>query len=159
MWIFLKDSFLSIVADRDRPERLLVRARFRGDLEQVFPGLKNVTELPTSGADYRFRVSLRRDLVAQVLAELTEAVDYPNFKNAVQEDWRHQAYLGVWSRMLAEQERRRPPRHTLTMRGWTEFIDPKVQDIMQRSNAAPRPKKAKKKSRKKNPHRSLRRGR
>jgi len=32
MWVFLKDSFLSIVADRGHKDRLLVRARIKGDL-------------------------------------------------------------------------------------------------------------------------------
>ena len=32
MWIYLNDAFLSIVADRDDPSRLLVRGRFAGDI-------------------------------------------------------------------------------------------------------------------------------
>ena len=37
MWIFQNDSFLSIVAHRDKPGMLLVRARKAGDIEAVFP--------------------------------------------------------------------------------------------------------------------------
>ena len=41
MWIFLSDSFLSIVAHRDKPGVLLVRARRAGDIEAVFPDVKS----------------------------------------------------------------------------------------------------------------------
>jgi hypothetical protein len=37
MWIFLNDSFLSIVANRELAGVLLVRARKEGDIEAVFP--------------------------------------------------------------------------------------------------------------------------
>jgi hypothetical protein len=37
MWVFLNDSFLSIVAHRTEPGVLLVRARTAGDIEAVFP--------------------------------------------------------------------------------------------------------------------------
>jgi hypothetical protein len=37
MWLVLENSFLSIVQDKDNSERLLVRARIKGDIENVFP--------------------------------------------------------------------------------------------------------------------------
>jgi len=48
MWIFLSDSFLSIV-DKDDPSgaTLLVRARVAGDIERVFPGVA-VATMPIS---------------------------------------------------------------------------------------------------------------
>lgn len=39
MWICLNDAFLSIVAHRDKPGVLLVRARRPGDIERTFPGV------------------------------------------------------------------------------------------------------------------------
>ncbi len=36
MWLYLTDSFLSIVQDRDYPEQLHVRARFAGDIQRAF---------------------------------------------------------------------------------------------------------------------------
>jgi hypothetical protein len=36
MWVFLSGAFLSIVQDKQKPERLVVRARRRGDIERVF---------------------------------------------------------------------------------------------------------------------------
>lgn len=37
MWVFLNNSFLSIVAHRDKPDVLIVRARRAGDIEAIFP--------------------------------------------------------------------------------------------------------------------------
>ena len=36
MWIFLKDSFFSVVAHRERPKHVMVRARYSGDISRVF---------------------------------------------------------------------------------------------------------------------------
>lgn len=96
MWIALPDAFLSIVAHRDKPSVLLVRARIEGDIERTFPGAR-VEVTPT--ADYLYRAEVRRVEVARVLAELVKRIDYPNFKDAVADDDRHAAYFEVWSTM------------------------------------------------------------
>jgi hypothetical protein len=97
MWIFLSDSFLSVVAHkRDQPDMLLVRARVSGDIERVFPDA-DVSETPT--ADYRFRAVLPRGEVAGALAGTVLTIDYDNFKNSVTEHDRHDAYFGCWRSM------------------------------------------------------------
>lgn len=96
MWVFLNDAFLSIVAHRDRPGQLLVRARHAGDIEAVFPNAE-VTKTPR--ADYRYRATLPAGDVSEVLAERVMDIDYPNFKNSVQEPDRHIFYADVWSVM------------------------------------------------------------
>lgn len=83
MWVYLTRALLSIVAHRHQPENLLVRGRFRGDIERVFPGAA-VTETPS--ADYRFRASVPRETVAQALAEAALAVEYTNFKATLADD-------------------------------------------------------------------------
>ena len=93
MWIFLPDAFLSVVAHRDKPGHMMVRSRFPDDLKRRFPGVK--VEV-TPAADYRYRVTVPWDKVAEVLLDAVESIDYPNFKGSVQEDFRHDAYLGVW---------------------------------------------------------------
>jgi hypothetical protein len=106
MWIFTKDGFASIVADETNPEFLLARGRIRGDLEKLFHGCK--VEV-TPEKDYRFRTHVTREAVAARLAELAAVIDYPNFKNACDDD-RHDAYLDVWTSMYREQMRRLPRR-------------------------------------------------
>jgi hypothetical protein len=54
----------------------------------------------TPSADYLFRTTVRRDMVAQAVAEHIAGIDYPNFKNSVRDDLRHSAYSGVWSVLL-----------------------------------------------------------
>lgn len=77
MWVYLTDALLSIVAHRDRPGHLLVRARFAGDIERIFPSAE-VTETPD--ADYRFRATIPRADVAKAVADAAMAINYPNFK-------------------------------------------------------------------------------
>jgi hypothetical protein len=97
MWIFLKSSFLSIVATIDRPNDLLVRARHQGDIERVFPKA-HVTTTPT--ADYQYRAFVLRTVVADKIADQVDAIDYTNFKDSVTDADRHHAYLRVWREMF-----------------------------------------------------------
>lgn len=98
MWIFLNDSFLSIVSHRDQPDMLLVRARHPGDIEAVFYGAQ-VTHTP--GNDYHYRVVLPRSEVGRVLAARVEGIDYGNFKNSVRDDERHTFYFRAYNAMLS----------------------------------------------------------
>lgn len=102
MWIFLEQAFLSIVADRENPENLLVRGRFPKDIERIFPGAE-VTETPA--ADYRFRAFLPRAEVARVLGESVLAVSATNFKASIRDPWRHSVYGDVWRCMVDAQRR------------------------------------------------------
>ena len=101
MWICLNNGFLSIVAHRDKPDHLLVRARRAGDIERLFPMAKVQT---TPDADYRYRTVLPRQGVARVVAEyLTDYLDYPNFKASVEDHQLHSAYIRTWQTMAALQ--------------------------------------------------------
>jgi hypothetical protein len=100
MWIFLNDAFLSIVAHRDDERRLLVRARFAGDITAVFPGAQ-VEHSPH--ADYPFRATLLREDVIAVVAERLRAMRYDNFKASVGDEHRHASYLDVWAAMRRHQ--------------------------------------------------------
>ncbi len=101
MWIYLSDSFLSIVTS-GRKTHLTVRARKAGDIERVFPTAK-VVETP--GRDYAYRAEIARAAVAKVLADRVTAIDYPNFKDSVSDDQRHDAYADCWSAMSSWQKR------------------------------------------------------
>jgi hypothetical protein len=103
MWIFLNDAFLSIVEHREDPSKLLVRARVRGDIERVFPAAK-VLHTPVR-ADYAYRAVIDRRVVADRLRAAVDSIDYPNFKNSVTEDDRHDVYMGVWETMYGFQRR------------------------------------------------------
>lgn len=96
MWIFLNDSALSIVADRDRPGCLLVRGRVAGDIEIAFP--KAVVRT-TPDADYRYRASVPKQEVADAVSARVNAISYDNFKDSCLSA-RHRAYMGLWAQWM-----------------------------------------------------------
>lgn len=103
MWICFSDSFLSIVSKGCAPDELCVRARRKGDIERVFSGAV-VSEV--GGTDYQFRAFLKRDVVADVLAQHVHALDYSNFKNSVRDRRLHDAFADIWRIMVSLQVRR-----------------------------------------------------
>lgn len=104
MWIFAQRSFLSIVEHAEEPKLLLVRARFQGDIESMFPEAE-VSE--SAHSDYRYRAALSRERVSEAIALRIRQIDYPNFKASIDDFYRHGAYSRVWSVMREEQENRR----------------------------------------------------
>jgi hypothetical protein len=72
---------------------LLVRARRAGDIENVF---KNADVFSVPGSDYAFRAWVKRDVVANVMSNEVQNIDYDNFKNAIQDNDYHNAALDVW---------------------------------------------------------------
>ena len=102
MWIFLSNSFISIVQKPGDTDMLTVRARIEGDIEKVFPGARVQAN---KGTDYKFRAKVPREVVAQALHDQAMAVNYQNFKNTVKDKKRHDAYMDVWSAMFRAQGR------------------------------------------------------
>ena len=100
MWIMMNNSFLSIVSKDCSPAELLVRARRAGDIERVFPDAK-VTR--NTNSDYLYRAVLPRDAVKQALAAMIDHIDYPNFKDSVEDSSSHAAYVSVWCAMAGLQ--------------------------------------------------------
>ncbi len=96
MWLFLPNCFLSIVADRNNPQNMLVRARLAGHIEALFPKAKVFESL---GSDYKYRSLLSRKVVKQVIATQLENIQYDNFKGSVEDDDLHNAYLKIWGLM------------------------------------------------------------
>lgn len=101
MWIFTNRGFFSVVEDADDPTMFQVRARAKGDLENLkdmIPGLK-IVELGAH-RDYPYRIFVERGAWAQVMTELTDDIDYTNFKDSVtakQGNARHDVYMQIWS--------------------------------------------------------------
>ena len=93
MWIYLKNSFLSIVENNQNASMLHVRARREGDIEAIFPGTK-ITHTP--GADYKYRADVPRKHVAEAVAQHVEEIAYTNFKNSVPDRQRHDTYMDIW---------------------------------------------------------------
>ena len=113
MWIFCKLGFFSAVQHRDKPDTLLVRGRFGGDLDRLLKSLSPedrefcspVTETPN--ADYLYRMEIPKRVFAKAVEEIAEEIDYGNFKDSVHEGYsspRDAAYMGCWAELRHGQE-------------------------------------------------------
>jgi hypothetical protein len=100
MWIFTRTAFLSLVEHEEDENLLSVRARFPGDIEEVFPGA-DVAETPDR--DYRYRATVPRDRAAQLIALQVKGVDYTAFKSTVPDDARKATYIRIWTEMWKAQ--------------------------------------------------------
>ena len=97
MWICTNTGFVSVVADRNDPARLLVRARRKIDLQNVV-GDADILETPER--DYRYRTFIDREKFKQIVVAGIDAITYGNFKNSVPEEYAdlHKMYADFWSR-------------------------------------------------------------
>ncbi len=103
MWLLTTQGFYSVVEHRDDPDRLLVRARSRADIEALREQLPDLEPFSDDKADYRWRAVVTREDWAQALKALAGDIDYDNFKNAVsdrQSDERVRLYHEVWAILL-----------------------------------------------------------
>lgn len=118
MWLMTNQGFLSIVQPEARdlrefnvsmPDVLMVRARAAGHIEAAFPNLTvEVFVEPTR--DYLYRAFIPRAAVVKAVAEQVAQLDYPNFKNSVEDDPLHNAYARVWTVMHNYQTQQAPKR-------------------------------------------------
>lgn len=110
MWIFTKDGFFSAVEHREDDRYLMIRARFKEDLEKLISkvshnsivAIADVIE-ETPDADYPYRTVLPKMVWSKYVADEANAIDYDNFKGEVLNDEygteRWDRYHGVWSVM------------------------------------------------------------
>lgn len=101
MWVFLNNAMLSIVQDKDNPHFLMVRARLRGHIREVFP---RAEVIETPHADYRWRARIEREDVMNAMMAEVLGINYTNFKKSVRSNSLHSDYLRVWGVMLDAQE-------------------------------------------------------
>lgn len=113
MWLALSNGWLSIVAHRDKPEHVLVRARNQNHIESYFPDADIYTD---ADADYPYRADIHRDVVADVMTEYVYDIQYDNYKNSVNEEELHDALIGVWQTMYRYGHTHRP--NTTTLDDW-----------------------------------------
>ena len=98
MLVFLNNSFLSIVKNRNNKDELLVRSRIKRDIEKVFSD-SDVFEMENS--DYKYRSYIKKTGVSCKLKNIVEDINYDNFKNSIPSDQseRHRSYLNVWTEL------------------------------------------------------------
>ena len=73
MWTFTTKGFLSIVQHDSMHEHFQVKARVATPLEELWPG-HEIQKI--DWADYRFRITIRKDEVIPVLAKEIESIHF-----------------------------------------------------------------------------------
>jgi hypothetical protein len=102
MWIFTKQGFISIKQHKDDLDKLLIRARVKGDLEKMFPGCKVIANV---GTHYKFRTTVDRTAVASQIANAVLDIDYTEgFKTSVDYSRRYPFYLRIWEELCDMQD-------------------------------------------------------
>lgn len=86
MWLFTKNSFISVVQHRERPNDVMIRARRRNHLVRLFPKReKQIVKTPS--ADYMWRLVVSKKELSKVLSEyILRNLTYDNFKAAQDPD-------------------------------------------------------------------------
>jgi hypothetical protein len=84
MWLFTKNSFVSVVQHRQQPHNVLVRARDKNHVALLFPK-KQIHE--DAAADYRYRLVVPKKEFARAVSDyILQTLDYDNFKAAQSAD-------------------------------------------------------------------------
>lgn len=110
MWIFTTHGYISVVAHRDQPGDLLIRARRAEHLQALFPDTQVHC---TPRADYRYRATVPREtFLGRMLGHLA-TIDYTNFKAAIPDADYHDAATEVWQVMHRIQPGSNPYKTTL----------------------------------------------
>jgi hypothetical protein len=100
MWIFSKHGFYSVTRSRTVKGFMQVRARCRGDLENLkreFALTGQIIETPE--ADYRWRIMCRPTTWEMLALKLAQDVDYSNFKASVGDDQHDKPLMRIWQAM------------------------------------------------------------
>src|SRR5436190_2792927 len=72
MWLFTTQGFYSVVAHRRDPDRLLVRARAREDLDALRDQIPELRIFSDPHADYRWRAVVTRAEWVATIAQLRD---------------------------------------------------------------------------------------
>ena len=102
MWIFTTKGFLSIVQHNVMPDHFQVKSRTADPLKQFWPDYEIEV---IDWADYRFRITIPKEVVIQALTEIIESVGYTSFKSTCEDDEYHCALVRVWNIMYNFQSR------------------------------------------------------
>ncbi|MDX1580125.1 MAG: hypothetical protein R3360_00745 [Alphaproteobacteria bacterium] len=100
MWVFLHNAFLSITADIGNPRLLQVRARFKGDIERIWP---RAVVIENAEQDYRYAAWISRSDVSRKIHDELKYLQYDDLMEKVLSPAREAAYSRVWSEMRKAQ--------------------------------------------------------
>lgn len=88
MWIYLNNAVISVVERKDHQNELLVRSRYKGHLEKIFPEvvLSEMEEgiFVDELADYQYRIYIDKGVFSRLVADGVAAIDYSSYQKSVE---------------------------------------------------------------------------
>ena len=102
MWIFTTKGFVSIVQHKDMSGHFQVKSRVPDTLGYLFPD-EEIKVI--DWADYRFRMTLRKEDVFDALLREMRSILYTGFKDACNDEDYHYSLTQIWSIMYSFQGR------------------------------------------------------
>ena len=108
MIVFTQDAYVHIGEHPHDPALLVVRGRFRGDVDRF---LLAPIEIEVAEEDYRYQASAKRDDVSAALARNVRGIRYVSLLQSIRTSWRLGLVAAVNRLMAAAQhERQNLPR-------------------------------------------------
>ena len=90
-----RGGWISIVAHRNRPGHLMVRARVRDHITSMWPDAEVYTlDVPH---DYQYRADILREDVAEAMRVCTENIDYSDYKSSISDSDLYDALVKIWT--------------------------------------------------------------
>lgn len=96
MWVMLRDSFISCVENIYDTDTLMVRSRTLDHLQAFLPEEFHPKIFTMKDSDYAYRAVMSKKDVAEIVSKRIMGIDYPNFKNSVDDEVLHDFYSAVW---------------------------------------------------------------
>jgi hypothetical protein len=112
MWLFTPDGFFSAVEHKDDPNKIMIRTRARIHAENLVRAcpdndIPEIVETPPP-ADYRYRITVKRETWCYIVAKFADTIAYLNFKNEAQKRPQPVGFMsalhGIWSKLLGFQD-------------------------------------------------------
>lgn len=110
MWIFTKYGFFSVVCARKNnvwnaevdPNTMMIRARSQDHLKNLinnFSELKDFEIKTTHNSDYKYRIFVPKDIWIKISSQMSQEIDYDNFKNKVHDYLKDNEFYGCLSKI------------------------------------------------------------
>jgi hypothetical protein len=112
MWLFTPDGFFSAVEHKDDPNKIMIRTRARLHAQRLVDACPEndkpaLVETPPP-ADYRYRVTVKRETWCYLVAHFAAGIDYLNFKNEASKRKQPVGFMSalhaMWSKLLGFQD-------------------------------------------------------
>ena len=112
MWLFTPDGFFSAVQHKDDPNRIMIRTRSRIHAQHLVDACPEGSKPPLvetpPPADYRYRVTVSREMWIYLVGKFAADISYVNYKNEASKRKHPSGFMSalhsIWSKLLGFQD-------------------------------------------------------